>query len=422
MSEVAILCSHIGKQYRIGERESYGSLREAITNRVTSPFRRLGSPRREPEMFWALSDVSLEVKHGEVIGIIGRNGAGKSTMLKILARITKPTTGTAMIHGRIGSLLEIGTGFHPELTGRENIFLNAAILGMRKAEVERKFDEIVAFAEVERFIDTPVKRYSSGMYVRLAFAVAAHLEPEILLIDEVLAVGDAAFQKKCLGKMRDAAGHGRTILFVSHNLGAIQNLCDRGVVLDHGQAAFQGTADEAVGYYHRAILDSDGRGGSMEPHVLFDESARDGQEEITVTRIEIRDLDGAPLPLVSTWDDVAIRITVRSRTRIERGSVVLQLMTAEGTKVLTLSTQPDGRLPLPIQPGEQSVECVIKRLPLAAGDYIVGAGVAIPHVQWLSWQPELAKLRVCTRDVYGSGIAPATSRSLIAVDHDWRVV
>ena len=241
MSDHAIRCEVIGKQYRIGERERYKALRDVITDALKGPFRRIreaggreeGNRNRKPTI-WALQDVSFEVKEGEVVGVIGRNGAGKSTLLKILSRITEPTRGYAEIHGRVGSLLEVGTGFHPELTGRENIFLNGAILGMKKVEIARKFDEIVAFAEVEDFIDTPVKRYSSGMYVRLAFAVAAHMETEILLVDEVLAVGDAHFQKKCLGKMGEVAKHGRTILFVSHNMNAIEQLCNRVILVDQG--------------------------------------------------------------------------------------------------------------------------------------------------------------------------------------------
>ena len=244
---IAIRCEGLSKQYRIGEQERYKALRDVITDAATAPFRRLhsamngnGSATRnsKPEtrnLIWALDDVSFDVKRGEVIGIIGRNGAGKSTLLKILSRITKPTRGYAEIHGRVGSLLEVGTGFHPELTGRENIYLNAAILGMRKAEVERKFDEIVAFAEIEKFIDTPVKRYSSGMYVRLAFAVAAHMQTEVLLVDEVLAVGDAEFQKKCLGKMNDVSKQGRTVIFVSHNMNAIEELCGSAILLDQGK-------------------------------------------------------------------------------------------------------------------------------------------------------------------------------------------
>src|SRR6266699_1579953 len=256
MSDIAIQCEGIGKQYRIGERESYKALRDVITDAIKSPFRRLrqaanGSERtgNGKPTIWALQDVSFEVKEGEVLGIIGRNGAGKSTLLKILSRITEPTCGYAEIDGRIGSLLEVGTGFHPELTGRDNIFLNGAILGMRRAEVSRKFDEIVAFAEVEKFIDTPVKRYSSGMYVRLAFAVAAHMETEILLVDEVLAVGDAQFQKKCLGKMGDVARRGRTVLFVSHNMSAIQLLCSHAIRLGSGRIVGNGPAREKVEDY-----------------------------------------------------------------------------------------------------------------------------------------------------------------------------
>ena len=246
MSEVAIRCEGLGKRYRIGKPERYRTLRDTLTDAVYAPFRRIRSafqPSSFPaaqhpngdDTIWALKDVSFEITQGEVVGIIGRNGAGKSTLLKILSRITEPTEGHAEIQGRVGSLLEVGTGFHPELTGRENIYLNGAILGMKRAEMQRKFDEIVAFAEVNKFIDTPVKHYSSGMYLRLAFAVAAHLEPEILLVDEVLAVGDAAFQKKCLGKMGDVAKEGRTVLFVSHNMNAIEQLCTACLLLDKGR-------------------------------------------------------------------------------------------------------------------------------------------------------------------------------------------
>jgi lipopolysaccharide transport system ATP-binding protein len=266
-NNIAIEVEGLGKRYRIGARqESYRTLRETLAATASAPFRAVrstfsrasgnGRARREREM-WALKDVSFEVKRGEAVGVIGRNGAGKSTLLKVLSRITEPTAGYADIGGRVGSLLEVGTGFHPELTGRENIFLNGAILGMRRAEIAAKFDEIVAFAEVERFIDTPVKHYSSGMYLRLAFSVAAHLEPEILLVDEVLAVGDMAFQKKCLGKMGDVTAEGRTVLFVSHNLGAIKELCQRAVVLKDGAVAFRGSAVEGVAYYSRDALAAD---------------------------------------------------------------------------------------------------------------------------------------------------------------------
>jgi lipopolysaccharide transport system ATP-binding protein len=260
MSDVAIKVENLSKQYRIGGpqgRFKYKSLREALTEAVQAPFRRAarllrGEPYGAAEMdgtIWALKDVSFEVERGEVVGIIGRNGAGKTTLLKILSRITEPTEGYAEVHGRVGSLLEVGTGFHPELTGRENIYLNGAILGMKRAEIERKFDEIVAFAEIEKFIDTPVKHYSSGMYVRLAFAVAAHLQPEILMVDEVLAVGDAAFQKKCLGKMGDVAREGRTVLFVSHNMPAVTRLCPRTILLDNGHLLRDGPSHQVMSAY-----------------------------------------------------------------------------------------------------------------------------------------------------------------------------
>jgi lipopolysaccharide transport system ATP-binding protein len=247
MRKTAIKVEGLGKQYTIGgQQESYQTLRDQVSNLMGAPLRIFSSSSRKQSKpatntFWALRDISFEVPRGEAVGVIGRNGAGKSTLLKVLSRITEPTTGYADIHGRVRSLLEVGTGFHQELTGRENIFLNGAILGMRREEITRKFDEIVAFAEVEKFIDTPVKRYSSGMYLRLAFAVAANLESEILFVDEVLAVGDAAFQKKCLGKMSEVAKEGRTVMFVSHNMSAVKELCQSGILLDGGQVAFSGS-------------------------------------------------------------------------------------------------------------------------------------------------------------------------------------
>jgi lipopolysaccharide transport system ATP-binding protein len=269
MSDIAIRCEGLSKQYRIGKRERYRALRDVLTDGLSAPFRALGSAFRngssirnsspqssilnpQSSLFWALDDVSFEVNHGEVVGIIGRNGAGKSTLLKILSRITDPTRGFAEINGRVGSLLEVGTGFHPELTGRENIYLNGAILGMKRAQIERKFDEIVDFAETEKFLDTPVKYYSSGMHVRLAFAVAAHLEPDILLVDEVLSVGDLAFQKKCLGKMGDVAETGRTVVFVSHQMNQIRRLCERCIWMDSGRIKRIGSMVETVGAYESA--------------------------------------------------------------------------------------------------------------------------------------------------------------------------
>jgi lipopolysaccharide transport system ATP-binding protein len=260
MSDIAIRVEGLSKLYRLGDAEGYRTLRESLTDTFLAPFRRLSngrSPKREPETIWALKDVSFEVKHGEVIGIIGRNGAGKSTLLKILSRITEPTEGQAEIHGRVGSLLEVGTGFHPELTGRENIFLNGAILGMKKAEILRKFDEIVAFAEVEKFIDTPVKHYSSGMYVRLAFAVAAHMETENLIVDEVLAVGDQKFQDKCLSKMSEVGKQGRTVIYVSHSMPSIQRLCQRALILEKGTVKLDAPPRLAVAEYLSGDVGSD---------------------------------------------------------------------------------------------------------------------------------------------------------------------
>ena len=252
-SSDAIVVEGLGKRYRIGQRRArYKALRDVLTEAAKRPFRALGGRSPEPpseEILWALRDVAFRVGHGEVVGVIGRNGAGKSTLLKILSRITDPTTGRIEIRGRVGSLLEVGTGFHLELSGRENIYLNGAILGMKRLEIDRKFDEIVAFAAVERFVDTPVKHYSSGMYLRLAFSVAAHLDPEVLLVDEVLAVGDAAFQRKCLEKMEDVGRHGRTVLFVSHNMPAITRLCPRTIMLEAGSVALDGPSHQVVARY-----------------------------------------------------------------------------------------------------------------------------------------------------------------------------
>src|SRR3954462_7570107 len=274
MTDVAIRCEALAKQYEIGEREAYKALRDVITEAVAAPFRRLRAAARhssapngsgEKPTIWALKDVSFEIPRGEVVGVIGRNGAGKSTLLKILSRITEPTSGYADVVGRVGSLLEVGTGFHPELTGRENISLNGGILGMSRAEIRQNFDAIVEFAGIGRFIDTPVKRYSSGMFVRLAFAVAAHLEPAILIIDEVLAVGDVAFQAKCLGKMEDVARGGRTVLFVSHNMGAVKSLCTRAVTLDGGQVVCDSTPDIAIAEYLSRVTGGSSSHAVLEP-------------------------------------------------------------------------------------------------------------------------------------------------------------
>ena len=332
MSDPIITVKNLSKRYLIGhQRSKDDGLRHVLQEKLTAPFRRLrqlGARSKESgangasdpspssqlpassaprsEEFWALKDVSFEVRQGEAVGIIGRNGAGKSTLLKMVSRITEPTRGRIHLKGRVASLLEVGTGFHPELTGRENIFLNGAILGMTRVEIKRKFDEIVEFAEVEKFLDMPVKRYSSGMYVRLAFAVAAHLEPEILLVDEVLAVGDAAFQRKCLGKMEQVAGAGRTVLFVSHNMAMIQNLCDRTLLLDHGRLGTIGPTRDVIEAYMSEI-------GALARTHLGDRTDRTGAREIICTAIEIFDHRGQPVPNAMSGHPLVVRIHYESK-------------------------------------------------------------------------------------------------------------
>ena len=295
-SDIVVECDGLSKRYRIGERQRYRTLRETVAEASARLFRRPGGD--DERYIWALDDVSFQTERGSVLGIVGRNGAGKSTLLKILSRITKPTRGRATIRGRVGSLLEVGTGFHSELTGRENIFLNGAILGMKRNEIIRRFDEIVAFAEIGEFLDTPMKRYSSGMYMRLAFAVAAHLDPEILVVDEVLAVGDAVFQKKCLGKMGEVTQRGRTVLFISHNMLAVQSLCDNAMWLDQGRVREVGTAREVVHEYTRDVL-------STRVERTWQNDDAPGDRNLKLQRVAVQS------------DDAGGRISVRTPLRLE---------------------------------------------------------------------------------------------------------
>jgi len=317
-----IRAQNIGKKYLIShqQRERYQAFRDSLAavfkNMLSWVSGRRGTKRfrhanREP--FWALEGVGFEIARGERVGIIGRNGAGKSTLLKVLSRITEPTTGRVAIRGKVASLLEVGTGFHPELTGRENIFLNGAILGMTKDEIRRKFDDIVAFSEIEKFLDTPVKRYSSGMYVRLAFAVAAHLEPEILIVDEVLAVGDAAFQKKCLGRMGEVSREGRTVLFVSHNMSAVRQLCDRAMVIDGGNKVFDGEVGDAISFYQERLL-ADGDNGSRNP-VTFVKSA--AGLPVWIPSVGVHDVHGDYSTMVEYVDgfDVSVEVRIEEASR-----------------------------------------------------------------------------------------------------------
>lgn len=321
MSDVAVRLEGLGKKYTLRRQsghKNYTALRDVLMEKLTAPFR----PRQQKasdstEEFWALRDISLEIKHGESVGVIGRNGAGKSTLLKLLSRITHPTEGKITLNGRVASLLEVGTGFHPELTGRENIFLNGAILGMSRAEIKRKFDEIVEFAEVSRFLDTPVKRYSSGMYVRLAFAVAAHLESEILIVDEVLAVGDAQFQRKCLGKMGDLTRGGRTVLFVSHNMAAIEALTQKGIFLKNGSLAFEGSTRDAVSMYFES--------GGFEPVRDLDcYPARKGSGEARFKAMWLESTNGEMKQVFRPCEEIVLVLTIEVmvQTTLEIGVVI----------------------------------------------------------------------------------------------------
>jgi len=325
MTDLSINVENLGKQYKIGSSQvPYKTLRESIMRAVGAPFRRAAgllkghaySAAGLDETIWALKDVSFEIKSGEVVGIIGPNGAGKSTLLKVLSRITEPTEGRVVLNGRVGSLLEVGTGFHPELTGRENIFLNGSILGMTKVEIERKFDEIVDFSGIEKFIDTPVKHYSSGMYVRLAFSVAAHLDPEILLVDEVLAVGDAAFQKKCLGKMEQVAGEGRTVLLVSHNMGSIGQLCQKTLLLEKGCLTFEGESGQAIARYLQGANEVD------QAELIF---SSDASKEMQIRSIRILNEIGSPSINLDLTHPIRIEIAYQVNQEIQDAyiSVVL---------------------------------------------------------------------------------------------------
>ncbi len=366
MTDVAITAEGLGKLYRLGSRQRYRTLRDSLADTLTAPFRRSRKDSNgNAESFWALKDVSFEVKRGEVVGIIGRNGAGKSTLLKILSRITMPTEGEARIHGRIASLLEVGTGFHPELTGRENIYLNGAILGMKKAEIQRKFDEIVAFAEIDRFIDTPVKHYSSGMYVRLAFAVAAHLEPEILVVDEVLAVGDAQFQKKCLGKMSSVAQQGRTVIFVSHNMAALSQLTQRCILLTAGRRDFEGSTHAAIERYLG--------GEANDPDVY--QVGKHGRRLACVPGVaefvafELRDHQNK---MVGATSDVVVWITVRGREDIPAFRISVVIYRSDGTPVGGTF----GSESLSLEKNETAVfEFRMKNLQLAPGTFVCGFGL-----------------------------------------------
>ena len=399
MSDIAIRCVGLSKQYRIGQQERYRALRDVIAEGAASAFRRLrsalasngnGNPKsetRNPKFnsIWALDDVSFEIKRGDVVGIIGRNGAGKSTLLKILSRITKPTRGHADINGRVGSLLEVGTGFHPELTGRENIYLNGAILGMRKAEIERKFDEIVAFAEVEQFIDTPVKRYSSGMYVRLAFAVAAHMETEILLVDEVLAVGDAQFQKKCFSKMSQIRNQGKTIVLVSHNMAAVRSICNQGLHLQHGRAVIQADVNQVVDAY------------------LAETEAADGPTEVETESFVVNEVSIEPTgsPILKTFAPCEIRVRFQPKIDVGDPGVYIGFLTNELHRLAGLDLKDFTSLP-PLRAGQSAeIGFTVESLPFLAGSYQVEVHLKDMSRPLVERVPRYYRFDVAETPVYG---------------------
>ena len=421
MSDIAIRVENLSKQYCIGGPQvRYKTIRESLTQAARAPFRRLSavvrgqSPVVSNETIWALKDVSFEVKRGEVVGVIGRNGAGKTTLLKVLSRITDPTEGRVRIRGRVGSLLEVGTGFHPELTGRENIVLNGAILGMKRAEIERNFDEIVAFAEIEKFVDTPVKRYSSGMQVRLAFSVAAHLEPEILLVDEVLAVGDAAFQKKCLGKMGDVAKGGRTVLFVSHNLAAVLNLCRRAIWLDSGRIAKDDETAQTVSSY-------------MSSHQAADETQlslredRIGNGQLRIQELWLSNGSGAPIRSVESGAEVTFNLRYASQLgeALQNVNLGLHFYDLFGQKLFTAATRLVGQQFTNIR-DKGVLSCQIPCLPLIAGTYTIKITAFVNNL--LSDAIESAfHLEVIESDFLGGGVAMTRRKhGAILVQHYWK--
>ncbi|MBC8551857.1 MAG: ABC transporter ATP-binding protein [Candidatus Brocadiales bacterium] len=420
MDNIVINIDNLSKQYEIASIKDRGrTFREALTDKVMNPLRRVrnifasgtSDAEAEARSIWALKDISLQIKRGEALGVIGRNGAGKSTLLRILSRITEPTDGQVEISGRVGSLLEVGAGFHSELTGRENVYLNGSILGMKKTEINRKFDEIVAFAEVEKFIDTPVKRYSSGMYMRLAFAVAANLEPEILLVDEVLAVGDALFQTKCLAKMSSITQQGRTVLFVSHNMSAISSICQSGIVLEDGKICFSGPAHEAVSLYMNQFAETSQRGMQLNQR-----KDRIGTGEVKFSNFHIENEAGEKNFQIKnghttrfvfecitnsnqTVKNVEFQIVVRKQT----GELLFQFGTKYTGQILKRIT-PKGRL-----------ICEIRKFPLVLGRYRLDAyldveGNPSDHIEWL------AHLDVVDGDFYQSGYCIFEKESTFLVD------
>jgi lipopolysaccharide transport system ATP-binding protein len=428
MAATVIRVEHLSKQYRLGT-VGTGTLSHDLNRwwhrmcgrpdpylAVTASNDRTRAGTSD--YVWALRDVGFEVERGEVLGIIGRNGAGKSTLLKILARVTAPTQGEVRIKGRVGSLLEIGTGFHPELTGRENVYLNGAILGMTRAEVTARFDEIVDFSGCERYIDTPVKRYSSGMMVRLAFAVAAHLDPEILIVDEVLAVGDLAFQQKCLGKMDAVAHAGRTVLFVSHNMTAVSRLCSRVMVLDDGRVVCTGDAADGVSHYRVRVGGEAGNGG-----VFIDAQAFETESDCRLTALEILNGDGARMTHVGTGDRVCMRIHYALDRALRHPSFGLRFLSRDRETLMRLVSDACG-CPIDVLPeGAGYVDCIIPRWPFIKGSVAVDLDLGIRGSHLFHHVTDAVQINVAEGDFYGSGVPFDSARrhGFFACEHSWRV-
>jgi lipopolysaccharide transport system ATP-binding protein len=418
MTGFALRLEGVGKRYRISTRGSaYGTLREAISRAARAPLKSLrgrGKTHRDARAVWALRDVSFNVAPGEVLGVIGRNGAGKSTLLKILSRITEPTEGRARVRGRIGSLLEVGTGFHPELTGRDNVFLNGSILGMDRRSVARRFRDIVEFAGVERFIDTPVKRYSSGMYMRLAFAVAAHLEPDILLLDEVLAVGDIDFQKKCVGTMQSVADGGRTVMIVSHDMGLVRSLCTRCVWLDAGRVRADGAPENVIAAYSDASAPLDENGDLERGRGRVEGPAR-------ITRIRLGDGGGRDTRTLRTGEGLSIELEVRAQEPIRHPWIGIQIRTAMSQLVFHCANREAG-YELPPLEGTTRVRCIIPTLNLLPGRYRIDLILADMQHNRYDEVYTAAEFDVEVADVLGSGMPMDREFGMVYFRSRWDVL
>jgi lipopolysaccharide transport system ATP-binding protein len=420
MSDTVVRVENLGKKYIIGrnkEGERYTALRDVIAQGAKGIANRFKHPNlktqySDSEEFWALKDISFEIKQGDRVGIIGRNGAGKSTLLKVLSRITEPTEGEISIKGRVASLLEVGTGFHPELTGRENIYLNGAILGMGRAEIKRKFDEIVNFAEVEKFLDTPVKRYSSGMYVRLAFAVAAHLEPEILIVDEVLAVGDIKFQRKCLGKMEDVGREGRTVLFVSHQMSALESLCNSGIVLEHGFVKLIGDMDNSIQYYLNAL-------SSQDVIDVSQRKDRKGRGQARITKISIEDDRGNNQALL-TGSRLKISLDYESSKCMEHFRLIIGVYDSMNTPVVRFDTEIAG-FEVERLGNNGTIVCSTDNLNLVADIYKLNVAL-MDNSDMEDYIVNASSFEIVSSDYFGTGKSFESKLARILVHHTWEIV